>query len=168
MQIFKDSAGNEWQIELNIQTAREIRRNMAAHAADFANVDFLDYATLLFSLNDIFFAADLLAIVCAKQREERQLDEAAFGAILRGKVLFDAIEAFTAEYLDFFPDPTTADKMRAVVEKNKKARQTIEDAICQEVTARLEEAVDSVAKLSGEVSSAASATQAATTPAAPA
>ena len=121
MQIFKDAAGAEWQIDLNIQTAREIRRYMAAHADSFANVDFLDYATLLFSLNDIFFAADLLAIVCAKQREERQLDEAAFGALLRGKVLFDAIEAFTAEYLDFFPDPTTAEKMRAVVEKNKKA-----------------------------------------------
>ena len=168
MQIFKDAAGADWQIDLNIQTAREIRRYMAAHADSFANVDFLDYATLLFSLNDIFFAADLLAVICAKQREERQLDEAAFGALLRGKVLFDAVEAFTAEYLDFFPDPTTAEKMRAVVEKNKKARQTIEDAICEEVTKRLDEAVDSVAKLSGEVSSAASATQAETSPAAPA
>lgn len=150
MQKFKDASGREWIIDLNIRSAREIRRKMAADAETFDGVDFLDYATLLFSLNDPFFGADLIALVCADQASELGITPDAFGKLLRGKVLYDALEAFTAEYLDFFPDPTASAKMAEVVAKNKEARETLYEAIASEASKRIDEVVASVVTSSGE------------------
>lgn len=154
MQQFKDANGNVWSIDLNLRTARDIRRRMAARAAEFQNVDFLDYSTLLFTLNDPFFGADLLAVVCEPEFSKFGVADAEqFGALLRGKVYFDAREAFIAEYLDFFPDPATAEKMKTVVEQNEKARKAIDDAILAETTKRIEEVQQIAATTFGERSS---------------
>lgn len=140
MQKFIDATGQEWTIELNIETARAVRRRAKTYES-LKDVDFLDYASLLLSLNDVFFAADLLYCVCEEEAKERNVDAEAFGRGLKGKHLFDAVTALTAEYLDFFPDPTTAEKMRAVVEKNRKTQEALCEAICGKTTELLDKAV---------------------------
>lgn len=98
--------------------------------------DFLDCAAIALALEtDVFFAADLLYEVCRDEAQARGVDAAAFGAALRGRTLFDAVAALTAEYLSFFPDPTTVEKARA-------ARI---DAICFGATKALEGAVAAAA-----------------------
>ena len=151
MQIFKDFEGREWTIDLNIATAREIRRRMAT-VESLQDVDFLDHAALLLSLNDVFFAADLLFVVCESQANERGIDSEAFGRALRGDVLFDAIAAFTAEYIDFFPDPTIREKIRVVAEKNKETLTLLFDAIAKGAAKELEKILDDAAKTYGEPS----------------
>ncbi len=155
MQHFKDINGDEWTIDLNIGSARKIRSRMR-QIESLNEIDFLDYAALLFSLNDVFFAADLLFVVCEKEANERGIDSENFGTRLKGKVLFDAIAAFTAEYLDFFPDPTTAQKMKTLVEKNQKVQTTLCDAIVnaaeEEMTKLLDDAETQLLKLSSNTS----------------
>ena len=65
-------------------------------------------------------------------------------------MLYDALEAFTAEYLDFFPDPTASAKMAEVVAKNKEAREALYEAIASEASKRIDEVVASVVTSSGE------------------
>lgn len=164
MQSFTDSTGDIWNIDLNIRTVRDIRRAMAARPEDFAGVDFLDFGAVLYAINDVFFAADLLALILSAQITARGLDDAAFGERLRGKVLFEATEALTAEYLDFFPDPAVAEKIRAVVEKNKAARAAISEAIVAAAETEFEREVENVATQLGGLSSAKSGLQAETSP----
>lgn len=155
MQQFKDVNGDAWTIELNIGTARKIRSRMR-QVETLNEIDFLDYASLLFSLNDVFFAADLLFVVCEEEAKERGIDSEEFGTRLKGKVLFDAVAAFTAEYLDFFPDPATAQKMKTLVEKNQKVQTALCDAIVnaaeEEMTKLLDDAETQLLKLSSNTS----------------
>ncbi len=148
MKTFQTVDGQEWQIDLNIETARNLRAQMRG-VPTLKEVDFLDYAALLTSLNDVFFAADLLFLTCQKQAEERGIDASAFGGLLKGSVLFDGIAAFTAEYLDFFPNPTIAEKMRAFVEKMKAAQETIMDAIESAAEKTIGGVLDDLATKSG-------------------
>lgn len=154
MQTFTDSAGDRWTLDLNIRTVRELRRKMNADRETFGGVDFLDFSTLLYSLNDVFFAADLLALICEDEIESKGLDAEKFGERLRGKVLFDAIEALTAEYIDFFPDPTTAAKLRAVVEKNKTARETLAETVAKAASEAIDLEVENAVRELGRLSSA--------------
>lgn len=153
MRTFKDAFDSEWTIELNIRSARDLRRKMQASTnPSLKSVDFLDYASILLSLNDVFFAADLLYLVCETEAQERGIDPETFGERLKGSALFDAIVVFTEEYLDFFPDPTTSQKMREVVEKSRAAQINLCDAICRKVETIMTEMVDDAEKKFGEES----------------
>ncbi len=151
MQKFIDVNGVEWSIELNIGTVRDIRRR-AKTVESLKDVDFLDYAALLISLNDVFFAADLLYVVCENEARERGVDEESFGRALKGKCLFDGISALTAEYLDFFPDPTTSSKMADVVAKNKATQTALCDVICAKTQELLDAALTDAEKELGTLS----------------
>ena len=153
MQVFKDVNGEEWTIDLNLRTARDIRRRMQARKEQFENVDFLDYATLLFALNDYFFLADLLEVVLEPQIQDRELTPGQFGELLKGETIANARAAFVAEYVDFFPEPTAKAKILAVVEKNDQARKAIDEAILTEAEKRIQEVAEIAATTFGERSS---------------
>lgn len=151
MRTFKTTDGAEWVIDLNIETARRLRAAMREDE-NLQNVDFLDYAALLTSLNDVFFAADLVYFVCKDQADERNVTAADFGRLLKGSLLFDAITAFTGEYLDFFPDPTIAEKMRALVEKTKNLKETVCDALMEKADELAAKTLEDVATRFGTLS----------------
>lgn len=140
MQSFTDAFNQKWTIDLNISTARAIRSRMAKDSR-FDQYDFLDYAGILAAVYDVFFAADLLYVVCYDEAQHREMTSEDFGKALKGKILFDAIAAFIAEYLDFFPDPTTAQKMREVVERTKERNDALRDAILAAWENRVQEVV---------------------------
>ena len=148
MQKFKDFNDREWTIDLNIASAREIRRRMAT-IDSLKDVDFLDHSSMLMALNDVFFAADLLFLVCEKQANERGIDDESFGRSLRGDVLFDAVAAFVAEDVDFFPDPTIREKIRIVAEKNRELQARLYDAIAKVTDDTIEKILDDAETKSG-------------------
>ena len=148
MQKFKDFNDREWTIDLNIASAREIRRRMAT-IDSLKDVDFLDHSSMLMALNDVFFAADLLFLVCEKQANERGIDDESFGRSLRGDVLFDAVAAFVAEYVDFFPDPTIREKIRIVAEKNRELQARLYDALAKVTDDTIEKILDDAETKSG-------------------
>ena len=140
MRTFKDSQDREWTIDLNIASVRALRER-AARVESLKNVDLLDYAGVLLSVSDPFFAADLLFETVRDQAEERGVNAEDFGASLRGKILFDAIAEWSAEYLDFFPEPTAKEKAQKLVEKSAKAREALFEKICYAATKELDAAV---------------------------
>ena len=140
MRTFKDAQDREWTIDLNIASVRALRER-AARVESLKNVDLLDYAGVLLSVSDPFFAADLLFETVRDQAEERGVNAEDFGASLRGKILFDAIAEWSAEYLDFFPEPTAKEKAQKLVEKSAKAREALFEKICYAATKELDSAV---------------------------
>lgn len=163
MRTFQTTDGQTWTIDLNIEAARELRAQMK-DVETLKDVDFLDYAALLTSLTDVFFAADLLYLVCQAEAQQRGIDAAAFGRLLKGSILFDGIAAFTAEYIDFFPNPAIAEKMKAFAAKMETAQSALIDAISARAEAEVGKIVDALGKESGTRSSNASPFQAETTP----
>ena len=152
MRTFKDAQDREWTIDLNIASVRALRER-AARVDSLKNVDLLDYAGVLLSVSDPFFAADLLFETVRDQAEERGVSPEDFGASLRGKILFDAIAEWSAEYLDFFPEPTAKEKAQALVEKSAKAREVLFEKICFAATKELDAAVASAERELSKISS---------------
>lgn len=152
MRTFKDAQDREWTIDLNIASVRALRQR-AARVDSLKNVDLLDYAGVLLSVSDPFFAADLLFETVRDQAEKRGVSAEDFGASLRGKILFDAISEWSAEYLDFFPEPTAKEKAQALVEKSAKAREALFEKICFAATKELDSAVASAERELSKLSS---------------
>lgn len=152
MRTFLDATGREWHIELNIASLRKIRAS-AATVETLKNVDLLDYAGVLLSLSDPFFAADLLFETVREDADERGISAEEFGASLCGKFLFDAIAEWTAEYLDFFPEPTAKEKAQKLVEKGAKTRELLLEKICNAAARELDAAVKSAEKELSKLSS---------------
>ncbi|MBQ5790479.1 MAG: hypothetical protein IIW01_09330, partial [Thermoguttaceae bacterium] len=96
MRKFKDINGVEWTLDVNLATARTFRERMK-EVETLKNVDFLDCAAVALSLADVFFAADFLYLLCGEEARSRGVDASAFGAALKGRVLFEAVAAATAE-----------------------------------------------------------------------
>lgn len=151
MQKFKDVNGREWSIELNIATIRKLRK-ATANVEGFEDFDILDYAGVLTRMNDPLFAADLLFLVCRDQLDAAGIDDETFGRSLKGRALFDGVTAFLAEYVDFFPEPTVAEKIATVIEKTRTAQTELADAICRTSERMIREALEDAAKELGALS----------------
>ena len=104
------------------------------------------------SVSDPFFAADLLFETVKGQADALGVDAEQFGDALKGKILFDAVTEWTAEYLDFFPEPTAKEKAQKPVEKSAKTRETILEKICDVAARQLDAAVDYAGKELGKLS----------------
>ncbi len=151
MRTFCDYYGREWKVDLNIATVRALRKR-AATVETLKDVDLLDYAGVLLSVSDPFFAADLLYETVKDQADALGITAEQFGDALKGKILFDAITEWTAEYLDFFPEPTAKEKAQKLVEKSAKTREMILEKICAVATKQLDAAVDFAGKELGKLS----------------
>ena len=152
MRTFADAQGREWTLDLNIASLRKLRAR-AATVETLKNVDLLDYAGVLLSLSDPFFSADLLFETLREDADERGISAEDFGASLRGVFLFDAIAEWTAEYLDFFPEPTAKEKAQRLVEKGAKTRELLLEKICNAAARELDVAVANAEKELSKLSS---------------
>ena len=148
MQKFTDVNDREWTIELNISSVRSLRKRTQG-VEGFEDFDLLDYPSVLSRVHDPIFAADLLYLVCRDQLDAAGIDSEAFGRSLKGAVLFNAVAAFLAEYVDFFPEPTIAEKIAIVVQKTREAQATLASAICDETATMLKETLDDAARKLG-------------------
>lgn len=151
MQTFKDAEGREWTIELNIAKARALRKRFAT-LEEFRELDFFDYSAILAKIEDPFFAADFLFLICEEDAETLGVDSESFGRALKGRALFDATAALLAEYVDFFPDPTIAAKIRAIVDKTNDAREKLAEAISQTTERLINESLNDAAAELGALS----------------
>ena len=154
--------GREWTLDFNIASVRQIRARSKT-VETLKNVDFLDCAALLTSLNDVFFAADLLFVCCESQADEQGITSEDFGKALKVALLFNAITEMTAEYLDFFPDPTTVEKMKIVVEKSRATQEALANVVCAKAGDICDEILTDAAMKLGALYFEKSPTQAETT-----
>lgn len=143
MRLIRDTNGREWTIDLNISTIRKLRARVK-QSPTLDGVDVLDYASVLVSLSDMLFCADLLYETIRDEAESAGISAEDFGRSLKGRVLFDAVKEWTAEYLDFFPEPTAQDAARVLVSKLEKTRELQLSAAYEATTKLLAAAAEDV------------------------
>jgi hypothetical protein len=100
MQSFKDAAGRDWHVAINVAAVKRVK---AARDIDLvAAVD--PEARLLERLaGDPILLVDVLYVLCQPQAQAQNVSDEQFGEALWGESLDRAIDAFLEALTDFFP-----------------------------------------------------------------
>lgn len=126
---FVDTAGKTWSFNFNGYDMKRIDRCFAPYNATVKDkneaIYILDQVGILTRINEIYFLLDVLWFVLQPQAEKEGITDEDFGRRLAGDVLADAQKAFTAAYVDFFPNALTRSSLRELAEK---AREAAEEA----------------------------------------
>jgi hypothetical protein len=94
MQVFKDAAGRDWKIEINLYARGEV---LARAGIDFLDVESIKQLSDLDTLGRVFYA------LCREQIDEQKLTERQFAEAFKGDAFDRATAALNAELCDFFP-----------------------------------------------------------------
>lgn len=98
MHKFTDAKGREWRLSLTYGAFQQIKEDLG--------LDFLDVKQGGVAISKLGFDVtqfvNMLFVLCEEQAKEAAIDDAGFGRGLDGESLKGALDAFLAEYLDFF------------------------------------------------------------------
>ena len=116
MKTFKDNAGHDWNISLNIGTAMLVK--------DRLGVDLLQPETgdppLLTRLGtDEILLAQVISALLESQFETQKVDEKQIYQFFDGPTFARAHEAFYEELIDFFQNRGRQDRAKAVLKQKK-------------------------------------------------
>lgn len=96
MATFQDHEGRDWHLELDIPTARRIRKLL--------HIDVLNFETCLPKLSaDPILLCDVLWVIVEEQAQRHKVTDEQFGVALMGETLEAAADAFVQALIDFFP-----------------------------------------------------------------
>jgi hypothetical protein len=160
MHTFKDNAGREWTLALNVTAVRRIR--------DLAKVDLLDFSEgRIFArlADDPVLLADALYAALKPDADAKGVSDEEFGRALAGDAIEAATGALLEELADFFPS-----RRRALLAKGLAKVRRLEDLLLERAGAKLDALDDAaLAKAMDEAlaagkSSTASPASAAATP----
>lgn len=134
MQFFKDNQNREWEININVGTAKRIK---AACGIDVFSL-FADEGSSLQELSqDFVMLVDTLWIICSKQAEARGISEEQFAEGLTGDVIADATNSFLLDIVNFFPEKKKKVLLQ-VLEKTQKAAETQEEIMINQLQSQLD------------------------------
>ena len=131
MTSFKDAAGREWRLEINVDTIKRVRGSTL-------KVNLLDVvdrkSALLGQLaEDPVFLVDLLFVLCQPQAEKENVSDVVFGQAMAGDVIEQATTALLEEIANFFPAGKRQilmkmlEKIKAIeTQVNQKAQQKLD------------------------------------------
>jgi hypothetical protein len=135
MKKFKDVEGRDWQIVVNVGSAKKVRDLTGVNLFDL----FQSEAQRVFS--DPCLLVDVLFVLCQEQCRERSITDEAFGRGLVGDAIEHAAEALLGEVADFFPSrrrtilrATMAKSEQMAVQLEAKALEAIEKISLQSLT----------------------------------
>ncbi|MBX3364010.1 MAG: hypothetical protein KF866_04525 [Phycisphaeraceae bacterium] len=129
MKVFKDNAGREWTVEVNVAALKRVK--------SLAGVDLLGVldGTLIERLiRDPVLLCDVVYSVCKPQADERGVTDEDFGRAMAGDAIEHATGALLEELVSFCPSP----RDRANLGRVLKATRDVMDKARDMVEARLE------------------------------
>ncbi|MCL4743598.1 MAG: hypothetical protein KJZ54_15495 [Phycisphaerales bacterium] len=129
MKVFKDNAGREWTVEINVAALKRVK--------SLAEVDLLGVldGTLVERLiRDPVLLCDAVYAICKPQADERSVTDEDFGRAMAGDAIEHATEAVLEELVSFCPSP----RDRANLGRVLKATREVMDKARTIVEARLD------------------------------
>jgi hypothetical protein len=127
---FKDTAGRDWPLTINVNAIRRVR---AKESVDLAGLFDEGSKPLAKLLNDPCRLVDVLWVLIEEEADKKGIKPDAFGASMGGDALEAAAEALVEEILLFFPSQR-ARSLRKLVTKGK--------AVASELLTKLETELD--------------------------
>ena len=144
MKVFKDAAGREWTVEINVQAIKRVRGLIDVDLMDAVGGDLIERL-----LGDPVLLCDVVYCLCKPEADERGISDEEFGRAMAGDAIESATGALLEELVDFFPP-----KKRALLRKAMDKLERFQDAAIElahkklddpELEARLETELDRLA-----------------------
>ena len=129
MKVFKDNAGREWTVEINVAALKRVK---SLTEVDLLGV--LDGTLIERLIADPVLLCDAVYAVCKPQADERSITDEDFGRAMAGDAIEQATEALLEELVGFCPSP----RDRANLGRVLKATREVMDKARDIVEARLD------------------------------
>jgi len=129
MKTFKDNAGREWTVEVNVAALKRVK---SLSGVDLLGV--LDGTLIERLIRDPVLLCDVVYAVCKPQADERSVSDEEFGRAMAGNSIEHATGALLEELVSFCPSP----RDRANLGRVLKATREVMDKARDIVEARLD------------------------------
>jgi hypothetical protein len=129
MKVFKDNAGREWTVEINVASLKRVKS-----LADVDLLGVLDGTLIERLIRDPVLLCDAVYAICKPQADERSVTDEDFGRTMAGDAIESATEALLEELVSFCPSP----RDRANLGRVLKATREVMDKARDIVEARLD------------------------------
>ena len=116
MRVFKDTAGREWSLALNVYAVKKVRDLLSLDLLDLGGSDKPGDGLLFRLIADPVLLVDLLYVVCKDQADKEGVTDEQFGQAMSGDVIDAASKAFLEELPDFTPSPRDRARAKKVIE----------------------------------------------------
>lgn len=127
MARFKDNAGREWSLSLNVNILKQVRSELEVDLLDLAHGAVLDRLA-----NDPALLVDVLYLIAKPQAERASVTAEQFGEAMVGDALDAASEALIEALVEFLPSKKRG-LLRKLMEKVKGAEQSLMDQLEREI-----------------------------------
>lgn len=129
MQSFKDSAGNDWHVKVNVRTYRELKNSL--------DLDLMSFDTEMNDriMDDPSLIADILYICCEDQAKSRNITDIQFGEGLTGNSLRDGVNAFLEGIVNFTQNPKRQEALRKMLNLIMEGEDMILDEVLKGINA---------------------------------
>jgi len=125
MKVFKDNAGREWTVEINVAALKRVK---SLTGVDLLGV--LDGTLIERLIRDPVLLCDVVYAICKSQADERSVTDEDFGRAMAGDAIERATEALLEELVSFCPSPRDRANLGRVLKATRdvmdKARDIVE------------------------------------------
>lgn len=123
MRKFKDRNGREWEVDLNMTSAKAVKDATGVNVFKLAE----DGLAGLKALGaDVEALVNCVWVLCRAQAEKAGLTAVDFGEALAGQSIADAGEAFAGAFIDFFPNRGLSAGLQKIEAKAKAAMEILQ------------------------------------------
>ncbi len=125
MHKFKDTAGREWTVEINVSAVKRVRKLLDVDLLKVLDKE-PDGGTLLGRLgSDLALLVDVLFALLKPDADERNVGDEDFGRAFSGDVILAARTAFLGALTDFFPDQRARTLLAEVLKKGDRVKDLV-------------------------------------------
>ncbi|MCL4742280.1 MAG: hypothetical protein KJZ54_08760 [Phycisphaerales bacterium] len=124
MKVFKDNAGREWTVEVNVAALKRVK---SLSGVDLLGV--LDGTLIERLVRDPVLLCDAVYAVCKPQADERSVTDEDFGRAMAGDAIEHATEALLEELVGFCPSPRDRANLGRVLKATKEVMDKARDMV---------------------------------------
>lgn len=149
MKTFRDMAGREWSISVDVNAIKRVLKAPIEHLGEPVKVNLLE---LVDPDGDLLkkvvayppLVCDIAYVLCKPQCDEKGVSDEEFGRAMGCDVLEKALDAILEETIDFFPESRRA-VLQTVLAKSQAFAQKAKSLVAARLAAgELEAAIDAV------------------------
>jgi len=160
MKTFKDNAGREWTVEVNVAALKRVK---SLTGVDLLGV--LDGTLIERLIRDPVLLCDAVYAVCKPQADERSVTDEDFGRAMAGDAIEHATGALLEELVSFCPSPRDRANLGRVLKATREVMDRARDIVEARLdSGELEEAAEEALRTLGTSSGSAPASPASNPP----
>jgi hypothetical protein len=124
MQSFKDNAGRQWSVEINVATLKRVR---GLTGTDLMQV--IEGTLIEKLIRDPVLLCDVAYAICKPEADTRSVSDEDFGKAMAGDAIEAATTAVLEELVGFCPSPRDRANLGRVLQATKKVMERARDLV---------------------------------------